>query len=121
MLEKSQKIALALRPFSRVFLILAILALGYAIYVVLVSSSQADDLGLIPALILFTWTAMARSFVTLFAHVPPRAGREMKFVMRIKARLSRVLYYCFLALFVVATSFVLLTSWQLSSAWRIMY
>lgn len=121
MLDKLQKIALALRPLRRVFLILAILALGYGIYVLLVSRSQADDLGLIPALILFTWAMMAHSFVSLFAHVPAGAGKETKLGMRIKARLSRASYYCFLILFAIATGFLLLTSWQLSSAWRMMY
>lgn len=121
MLDKLQKIAITLRPLRRVFLILAILALGYGIYVLLVSSSQAEDLGLIPALILFTWSLMARSFVTLFAHVPPRAGQGMKFAKRIRARWSRFPYYCFLVLFLIATGFLLVTSWQLSSAWRMMY
>jgi hypothetical protein len=121
MLDKLQKLALLLRPLSRVFLILAILALSYGIYVLLVSRSQSDDLGLIPALMLFTWATMARSFIGLFAHVPPRAEQEMKFVTRIKARLSRALYYCFLTLFAIATGFLLLTTWQLSSAWRMMY
>ena len=121
MLDKLQKIALALRPLSRVFLIVALLALAYGIYVLLVSSSQADDLGLIPALILFTWATMARSFIRLFAQVPVQAQSEMKFVTRVKTRLSRFVYYCFLLLFVIATGFLLLTSWQLSSAWRMMY
>lgn len=121
MLDKLQKIALALRPFRRIFLILAIVGLVYGVYVVLVSSSQADDLGLIPAFILFTWAMMARSFIDLFAHVPHRAQKEMRFGMRIRALLSRVLYYCFLGLFVIATGFLVLTSWQLSSAWRMMY
>ena len=121
MLDKLQRIALVLRPISRLFLIVAILALGYGIYVLLASSSQADDLGLIPALIAFTWATMARSFISLFAHVPPRAQSDMKLALRIRARLSRFPYYCFLVLFVIATGFLLLTSWQLSSAWRMMY
>ena len=121
MLDKLQKIAHALRPLKRALLSLAVLALGYGIYVVLASSSQAEDLGLIPALILFIWATMASSFISLFARVPPRAAQQMKFVTRVKARFSRVLYYCFLVLFVIATGFVLLTSWQLSSAWRMMY
>lgn len=121
MLNKLQKIALLLRPFRPVFLVLAILSLGYGVYVLLVSSSQADDLGLIPALIVFTWATMAGSFANLFAHVPPPAAKEVKFLMRIKARVSRAPYYCFLVLFLIATGFLLLTSWQLSSAWRMMY
>lgn len=121
MLDQLQKIAFVLRPLSRVFLILAVLGLGYGVYVLLASRSQADDLGLIPALMLFTWATMARSFISLFAHVPARASKEAKFVKRITARLSRLPYYCFLVLFVIATVFLLLTSWQLSSAWRMMY
>jgi len=121
MLDKLQKIALALRPLSRVFLIVAMLGLCFGVYVLLVSSSQADDLYLIPALILFTWATMARSFVNLFAHVPLRASNEMAFSKRVKTRLSRALYYCFFLLFAIATGFLLLTSWQLSSAWRMMY
>lgn len=121
MLDKLQKIALSLRPLSFALLIIAIVSLGYAVYVLLVSSSQEDDLTLIPALILFTWATMARSFVSLFAHVPARARAEMKFVTRLKARASRIPYYCFLVLFVVATGFLLLTSWHLFSAWRMMY
>ncbi len=121
MLDKLQRIAKLLRPLSPVFLILATLALGYGIYVLLASSSQAEDLGLIPALILFTWATMAHSFINLFAHVPARVQNEMKFALRIRTRLSRFPYYCFLVLFVIATGFLLLTSWQLSSAWRMMY
>lgn len=121
MLDKLRKIALAIRPLSRLFLILAILGLGYGVYVLLVSRSQADDLGLIPAVMLFTWAMMARSFISLFAHVPRSAQKEMKFLKRMKAQLARAPYYCFLILFVIATGFLLLTSWQLSSAWRMMY
>lgn len=121
MLDKLQKIALTLRPLRHVFLLLAILTLGYGVYILLVSRTQDDDLGLIPALILFTWATMALSFVNLFAHVPPPAEQEMKFSKKIKTRVSRALYYFFLVLFVIATGFLLLTSWQLSSAWRMMY
>lgn len=121
MLDKLQKIALTLRPLRHVFLLVALLALGYGVYVLAVSSSQADDLGLIPALILFTWATMAHSFVSLFAHVPASVGQELKLVKRIKAGLARAPYYGFLILFVIATGFLVLTSWQLSSAWRMMY
>lgn len=121
MLDKLQKIALSLRPLSSALLIIALVALGYAVYVLLASRSQEDDLYLIPALVLFTWATMARSFISLFVHVPARASNEKKFVTRLKACISRIPYYCFLVLFVVATGFLLLTSWQLSSAWRMMY
>lgn len=121
MLERLQQIAISLKPLSPAFLALAILSLAFGIYVLLSSSSQTDDMALIPAIMLFTWATMARSFTVLFFHVPARASKEMKFVMRLKVSLRRIPYYCFLVLFAAATLFLIITSWQLSSAWRMMY
>ena len=121
MLDKLQNMARSFRSLSPALLVLAVLALAYGIYVLLSSNSQADDMALIPSLILFTWATLAHAFLSLFAYVPPRATKEMRFVMKVKVGLRRIPYYCLLVLFVTATGFLLLTSWQLSGAWRMMY
>ncbi len=121
MLERLQAIAVRfnrLRPF---LLVLAVCGLSLGLYVLLTSSDQGDDVALIPAFMLFTWATMARSFVTIFAHVPVKADKDAGFWKRFKLGAQRAVYYGFMALFAVATIFLLLSSWQLSSVWRMMY
>jgi len=121
MLEKLQNIAIILRPFRTGFLILAALSVAYGLNVLLTSDSQAEDIALIPSFVLFAWATMAHSFTNLFAQLPVPPREEMKIVMRVKARVLRLLYYGFLTMFALASGFLLITSWQLFSAWRMMY
>jgi fatty acid desaturase len=121
MLENLQTLAVRLQRFGFVFNLIALAALIYGISALLLSTSQEQDKGFIPAIIVFTWAMLARSFVNLFRHLPGPPDTKMKFVTRVKARAMRLVYYGFLVLFASATGFLILTSWQLSSAWRMMY
>jgi hypothetical protein len=121
MLEQMQGYArrwMALRP---VLLVVAVLALGAALRILLTSVDQAGDVYLIPALVLFLWCIMLHAFLTLFARVPPPAVTTLPWRQRMLMRCRRVFYYLFLGLFAVLSALLLLTSWQLAGAWRMMY
>jgi len=121
MLEQMQGYArrwMALRP---VLLVVAVLALGAALRILLTSVDQAGDVYLIPALVLLLWCIMLHAFLTLFARVPPPVVTTLPWRQRMLMRCRRVFYYLFLGLFAVLSALLLLTSWQLAGAWRMMY
>jgi len=107
-----------LRPLLAV---IAACGLVLGVYVLLTSNDQADDAALIPAFMLFTWATMARSFIGIFTNVPRQTPAGSGLWQRCKLAVQRGVYYGFVALFAVATVFLLLSSWQLSSVWRMMY
>ncbi len=121
MLERLQALAIRFSRLGPFFALLAACALMLGVYVLLTSGDQSDDVALIPAFMLFTWAMMARSFISIFAHVPAKALRDAGFWQRFKLAVQRGVYYGFVTLFAVATIFLLLSSWQLSSVWRMMY
>lgn len=121
MLERLNRIAINLQGLKPYLLILAVLSLVAGVYVLLSSANQSDDRYLIPAFILFTWAVMARSFITLFFHVPSKATTTAGWWERCKIACTRGIYYGFLALFAISSAFLILGSWQLGSVWRMMY
>jgi hypothetical protein len=120
MLETLQGIARRWRRMRPVLLLGALLALGAAVRVLLTSSTQAGDIYLIPALLLFLWCLMLHAFLSLFAQVPPPVT-PLPWRQRMLARGRRAFHYLFLLLFALLSLGLLLASWQLAGAWRMMY
>jgi hypothetical protein len=121
MLETLQGIARRWQRTRPLLLLGALLALAAALRVLLTSSSQAEDIYLIPALLLFLWCLMLHAFLSLFAHVPPPAVTALPWRQRMVARSRRAFHYLFLLLFALLSLGLLLASWQLAGAWRMMY
>jgi hypothetical protein len=121
MLETLQGIARRWQRTRPLLLLGALLALAAALRVLLTSSSQAEDIYLIPALLLFLWCLMLHAFLSLFAQVPPPAVTALPWRQRMVARSRRAFHYLFLLLFALLSLGLLLASWQLAGAWRMMY
>jgi hypothetical protein len=121
MLERMQGHArrwMLLRP---LLLVLALLSFGALLAVLLTSATQAEDVYLIPALVLFLWCIMLHAFLSLFAQVPAPVVTTLPWRERMLMRCKRTFYYLFLCLFAALSALLLLTSWQLAGAWRMMY
>ncbi len=121
MLERMQGHARRWLPWRPLLILLALLSLGAALAVLLTSASQAEDVYLIPALVLFLWCLMLHAFLTLFAQVPAPVVMTLPWQTRMLMRCKRAFYYLFLGLFAVLSALLLFTSWQLAGAWRMMY
>ena len=121
MLERLQELArrfVGARPWM---FALAVLSLGAATWILITSGDQADDIALIPAMLLFAWATMLNSFLNLFAHVPPRVQHGGKFGKQLTARLKRGAYYMFATMMAVMSVLLLVTTLQMLGAWRTMY
>ena len=121
MLETLQGIARRWQRTRPLLLLGAVLALAAALRVLLTSSTQAGDIYLIPALLLFLWCLMLHAFLSLFAHVPSRPVTALPWRQSILARGRRAFHYLFLLMFALLSLGLLLASWQLAGAWRMMY
>lgn len=121
MLEKLQELArryMGARPWM---LVLALLSLCSAVWILMTSDRQAEDVGLIPAMLLFAWATMFHSFLNLFACVPPQAVAEENFGKRLTAIFKRGAYYMFAFLMALVTLLLVVTTLQMLGAWRTMY
>ncbi len=121
MLERMCHIARRLQPVRGLLALLMALAVLNVGRVLLISASDAEDVALIPSVLLFVWALLGLAFIQMFSHVPPAAHRQDRFLMRVRRASFRALYYAFVLLFVLTSAFLLLTTWQLISAWRMMY
>jgi len=120
MLETLQGIARRWQRTRPLLLLGALLALAVALWVLLTSSTQAGDIYLIPALLLFLWCLMLHAFLSLCAQVPPPAT-PLPWRQRMLGRARGAFHYLFLLLFALLSLGLLLASWQLAGAWRMMY
>ncbi len=121
MLETLQGIARRWQRTRPWLLLGALLALAAALRVLLTSSTQAGDIFLIPALLLFLWCLMLHAFLSLFAQVPPHPVTALPWRQRMLGKARRAFHYLFLLLFALLSLGLLLASWQLAGAWRMMY
>lgn len=102
-------------------LILSLLSLPLPVWIVLTSESHAQDIYLIPAVLMFIWLLLLYAFLSLFASVPERAPRDASVILRFRSGLRRAVYYT-LALFMLLVSAALvMTTAQLIGAWVRMY
>lgn len=121
MLERLQQLAHRYAMAKPWLLLLALLSVGYCGYTVVSSESAADDMLLIPSLLLFIWATMLHSFLNLFAVVPIPAQPGAKGLKRFKARCQRGAYQLFAVLIILLTLALVVTTLQLAGAWRMMY
>jgi len=121
MLERVKRIAICLTPIRKWVLLLALVALGAMAYVLSTSQTQAEDIYLIPTLVLFIWSLTVYSFLGVFSNIPPLAISGETFLRRLALRARRFFYYVLLAVFGGISLFLVVTSWQLAGAWRMMY
>lgn len=121
MLERLKRIAVRLAPIRKWVLLLAIVALGAIAYVLSTSQTQAEDIYLIPTLVLFIWSLTVYSFLGVFSNIPPMPISGQTLLRRLLMRVKRFFYYVLLTLFAAMSLFLVITSWQLAGAWRMMY
>ena len=121
MLEQLKRFADKLRVFKTPALLLSLLTLLALAWIVINSSSQGDDIYLIPVLVLFIWSLLAFSFLSLFAHIPQHAEDKSSKLDKIITGLKRGFYYLFAIALILVTNALILTSVQLFGAWLRMY
>ncbi|MDP1932663.1 MAG: hypothetical protein Q8L60_14510 [Gammaproteobacteria bacterium] len=121
MLERLQALARRYVRARSWLLVLAVLSFSAGAWILAMSSNQAEDIALIPTMLLFAWAIMLHSFLSLFAHVPPRVQPDMTFGRRLTARLKRSAYYMFTILTAMVSLLLLVTTLQMAGAWRTMY
>jgi hypothetical protein len=121
MLERLKRLAIRLAPIRQLILLLAFLALIAMAYVLATSGTQAEDIYLIPSLVLFIWALTVYSFLGIFSSISPMPISGQTLLRRLLMRVKRFFYYLLLALFAAMSLFLVVTSWQLAGAWRMMY
>jgi hypothetical protein len=121
MLERLKRLAIRLAPIRQLILLLAFLALIAMAYVLATSGTQAEDIYLIPSLVLFIWSLTVYSFLGIFSGISPTPISGQTLLRRLLMRVKRFFYYLLLALFAAMSLFLVVTSWQLAGAWRMMY
>ena len=72
---------------------------------------------LIPSLLGFFWSAIYFILLTMFPSVPPRPGKEVKLLRRIKIRFQRRMYYLLALILIILTMAILFLSLKLLGIW----
>ncbi len=121
MLEQLKRLADKLRVLRAPALFLSLLTLLALAWIVINSNSQEDDIYLIPVLVLFIWSLLAFSFLSLFAHIPQHAEEKSSRLEKMITGLQRGFYYLFAIALILVTNALILTSVQLFGAWMRMY
>lgn len=121
MIERLEKFASQfywLKPF---LLVLAGLSLITSLVVTLSANSLADDVWLIPALLLFCWCCITYSVLCLFVSVPAKADRNSGRWKRMKIATVRGIFFLLALLTVILTLALLYMSYLLLRIWMRSY
>lgn len=117
MLERLQRLAHAVSGLSTPSLLLACGFLAYATYVVVTSSSHADDKYLFPSILGFLWALSFYGFVETFRFVPEPLAAKASFMQRLKRRLARLWYGMIAIAFLGTTAAFVVLSIRVLSVW----
>ena len=101
MLEILQKIAGPLRPLLPLTVVLGLAGVALFLWSAATGGSGESDSYLIPGVLATLWGALLFVLITGFRNVPPRAGPEHAFGMRLRIRFARAGYQ-FMAWFIIA-------------------
>jgi hypothetical protein len=87
------------------------------VVIVLGPGSAAANQTLMPGFVGLVWAATTFSFIATFRTIPEKADKSLKFISRLKRRLSRGWYWVISLVFLGTTIAALILTGRLMSIW----
>jgi len=118
MVDRLRAIALKtqwLKPFTNTLVLASFFLFIYVIFGE--TSIAADDLYLIPSLLILIWSLLCCSFLYTFPYVPIKSTKADGLIKQIKTQIIRGYYYLLMLIAVLASLAVLLVSIRIISIW----
>lgn len=116
MIDRLQRLAMALRFLRLPSLILGLVSAAYMVASIFAPDITGGDDSLVASVVLFMWALLTSTFLSAFRSVPEPADKSWRFFPRLKRRLLRAWYWLIGVLFIGATLFALLLSFRLFRA-----
>lgn len=117
MLERLQRIAVRIRPLLPLSVVLGLAGVAVFLWSAATGGAGEEDGFLIPGLLATLWGAILFVLITGFRNVPPPAGPQHSFGIRLRIRLARASYHL-MAWFIVGASLAaLIMSYRLLMLW----
>lgn len=86
-------------------------------YVVLFANGTDIDFYIIPCIVGVLWSLVCLLLLSFFPHVPPKADRQQRFLIRLKIGVVRAAYHIVSLIFVFSSALVLLLTFRLLNVW----
>jgi len=117
MIDKFQRIAQAIQILRLPLIVVGVICLASMVIIVLSPSSAAANQFLMLSFVGLVWAATTFSFIATFHTIPEKADKSLKFISRLKRRLSRGWYWFISLVFLGTTTTALILTGRLMSIW----
>jgi hypothetical protein len=109
------KVSLVLKPFHKLTYLLAIILIANITYQLVFSAmpSLAESNEIRLYILVLVWLALVNLMIEIFSRIPVVSLRKMSFLIRMKNKVHRGLYYVLSLIFIVISIAVILLSFRM--------